>query len=636
MADMPNLNTPITGAVAPAEASLPIAKRMTPERLSEAVKKLQEYKQGKANLEARIIDNDQWYKMRCYPDGGDRDFYSAWLFNAISNKHADAMDNVPEANVLPREQSDEAVAQALSSVIPVILQRSGFEATYSAHWTDKLKGGTGVLGVFWDSAANNGLGDVAIKTIDALNLFWEPGVEDIQLTPHLYCVELRNNDALERQYPQLNGRTGQGLLTPASYIYDDNVKTESKSAVIDWYYKVEDGVKTTLHYCKFCNEVVLYASEDDPEYAQRGFYDHGQYPFVFDPLFTDKGTPCGFGYVDVGRGTQIQIDLINKGILQHVRMGTTPRFFINAGGDVNEEEFADWTKSFVHIAASGDLNDKVKPIEMPSLPGVYPQIYASKIDELKETTGNRDFSQGGTTAGVTAASAIAALQEAGSKLSRDMIKGSYRAYEQVIRLTIELIRQFYDERRVFRIVAPDGGVQPTEQPQDMPQEQQSKYQYVELDNSALKPQPQTVLGVQLAESQPLFDIEITVQKSSPYSKQSQNELALNFYAQGFFAPQNAPSALAALNMMQFDGKDGVVTTIRQNGDLYDKLMQISQIAIQQAQMIDQLTGQDTTSQIAAQVDGTATAPSGGAPRMSADNSLVGQAKRRVADSTSPK
>ena len=58
----------------------------------------------------------------------------------------------------------------------------------------------------------------------------------------------------------------------------------------------------------------------------------------------------------------------------------------------------------------------MKPIEVFPLNGTYYQVYQGKIEELKETSGNRDFSQGSTASGVTAASAIAALQEAGSKL----------------------------------------------------------------------------------------------------------------------------------------------------------------------------------------------------------------------------
>ena len=80
----------------------------------------------------------------------------------------------------------------------------------------------------------------------------------------------------------------------------------------------------------------------------------------------------------------------------------------------------------------------------------------SRIEELKEISGNRDLTQGGTTGGVTAASAIAALQEAGSKLSRDMLKSAYRAFAKQCYLIIELMRQFYDEQRVFRITGQRG------------------------------------------------------------------------------------------------------------------------------------------------------------------------------------
>ena len=52
---------------------------------------------------------------------------------------------------------------------------------------------------------------------------------------------------------------------------------------------------------------------------------------------------------------------------------------------------------------------------------------------------------------LTAASAIAALQEAGSKLSRDMLKSSYRSFAKECYFIIDLMRQFYDESRVYRI-----------------------------------------------------------------------------------------------------------------------------------------------------------------------------------------
>ena len=108
-----------------------------------AYQTLIKYKEGKANLEQKIIDNEQWYKLRhweCMRDKKkDIQPTSAWLFNCIANKHADAMDNFPSPNVLPREEGDKAEAEMLSSIIPVVLDQNEFEQTYSDVWHYKLK-----------------------------------------------------------------------------------------------------------------------------------------------------------------------------------------------------------------------------------------------------------------------------------------------------------------------------------------------------------------------------------------------------------------------------------------------------------------------------------------------------------------
>ena len=125
---------------------------------------------------------------------------------------------------------------------------------------------------------------------------------------------------------------------------------------------------------------------------------------------------------------------------------------------VNEEELADLSRDIVHVV--GRLNeDSFRPLQTAGLQGNSLSYRNSRIEELKEISGNRDMTQGGTAGGVTAASAIAALQEAGSKLSRDSNMASYRAFRKVCLMAVELIRQFYDLPRAFRILGPQGGVE---------------------------------------------------------------------------------------------------------------------------------------------------------------------------------
>ena len=611
------------------------------EQIQKANLTLQKYKEGKANLEQRIVANEQWYKIRHWECMRKKDTTevqpsSAWLFNCIANKHADAMDNFPSPNILPREEGDKAEAEMLTSIIPVILDQCDFEETYSDVMNYKLKMGTGVYGVFWDKSKMNGLGDVSIRKIDLINLFWESGIMDIQKSRNIFHVELADNDLLISTYPQLQGKLGTATMDITKYIYDDTVDTTNKSIVVDWYYKKSQGGKTVLHYVKYVNDEVLFATENDPNFAERGWYDHGLYPFVFDPLFTTEGTPTGFGYIDVGKDSQEYIDRGGQAIMQNMLANAKPRHFIRNDGGVNEEEYADLSKDFIHV--DNNLGqDSILPVQGKPLNDIYVTVINNKVDELKETTGNRDISTGGTTSGVTAASAIAAMQEAGSKLSRDNNKASYRAFRKLCLMVIELIRQFYDLPRCFRIMGDNGAAR-----------------YVQYSNAGIQPQMQGMeMGLDLGYRLPLFDIEVTAQKQSPYSKMSQNELALQFFSAGFFNPQIADQALACLDMMDFDRKHFVMQKIAQNGGMYQQMMAMQQQMVMLAQMVDAHQGSNIAEQLMAQFSGGApVAPidgSGGADpakNVEQTEALGGKegtkeathtkkARQRVAESTDP-
>lgn len=565
--------------------------------VKQARQTLLDYKKGKANLDARIRENERWYKLRHWEmarrsgNGGDPEPTSAWLFNSLANKHADAMDNYPEPAVLPREAGDREVAKVLSSVLPVVLEQQRFEDVYDKHWWRKLRVGTGVYGVFWDKNLMNGLGDVVVKDIDLLSLYWEPGCDDIQNSRNVFYTTLMDNDLLLAAYPQLEGKLGDAV-DQAQYIHDESIDTSKKSVVVDWYYKLRDGTRTVVHYCKFVNDVILYSSEENELKARReaeigaaegvmpaaqpraeGFYRHGQYPFVFDTLFPVEDSPVGFGWLDVCKDPQLYIDKLGQNILKSAVIGSRRRYFVRADGGVNEQEYADLSKDFVHYQG-GDPSESIVPIETPTLNGVYVDVMNGKVEELKETSGNRDFSQGGTSGGVSAASAIAALQEAGSKLSRDMIRASYRAFEKVCSLVIELIRQFYDEPRTFRITGENGAEE-----------------FVPLSNQQMMMRPQgTDFGVDMGESEPVFDIKVRVQKRSAFSTLAQNEMAKEFFAAGFFNPQMADQALACIEMMDFEGKQQVEQRIQRNGGMYQQMLQMQAQMAQMSEIINGLTG----------------------------------------------
>lgn len=546
--------------------------------LTELTRTLQKYKAGKASIERRTVAAENWWKLRNQAEErkktegiGGFQAVSGWLHNVIVSKHADAIEAFPEPSILPREEGDKAEAGILSKIIPVILEQNEFEKTYSDCMWQKLKTGTGVYKIYWDADKLGGLGDIAIERVDLLNVFWEPGVRDIQDSRYFFHTSLEDNDELERQYPQLQGRLRGNAFMATKFVYDDSVPTDGKSTVIDVYYKKYSGGKKVLHYCKYVGDTLLYSTENTAQsmagseqmaQALPGLYEHGFYPFVFDSLFPVEGSPCGYGFIDLCQNSQTQIDMMQTAFVKNTMLGATPRYFQRMDGAINEEEFLNLANPVIHV--SGNLGeDSIRSVDYRPLSGNYLEMRTSIINELRETSGNTETSVGLINAGVTAASAIAALQEASGKGSRDATRASYRAYGQIISMCIELIRQFYDLPRQFRITG-----------------QLGIEQFVSYSNSGIKPQYQGMIGdTDLGMRLPVFDIKVIPQKKNSYTRLSQNELALQFYQLGFFAEGQADQALACMSMMEFEGKDGLMQRLAYNGTMQRELAMYQQYAL---------------------------------------------------------
>jgi len=591
------------------------AAMIGPEQLKTFLKVLEEYKSGKVKTESRIVASENWWKLRnsveeeketnIGADGGYKST-SGWLHNVLVSKHADAMEAYPEPNILPREQGDRGEARMLSSIIPCVLEQNHFEDTYSDVMWQKVKQGTGVYKAVWDKSKLNGLGDISVEKVNILNIYWEPGITDIQRSRYFFHTELYDKDILEGKYPELEGKLKGQSFVSTKFLYDDHVNTENKHTVIDVYYHKYVQGRKTVQYCKFVGDVVLYATENDPEMAMRGLYDHGMYPYVFDPLFPIEGSPCGYGYVDLCRSPQTTIDLLNTSFVKNAMVGATPRYFSRGEGAINEKEFLNLNNPIVHHTGNLDEN-ALRRIEHTSLDGVYVNVYDRVVQELRETSGNTETSTGNISSGVTAASAIAALQQASGKGSRDSTQQSYRAFAQIVEICIELIRQFYDMPRKFRILGQYGAEE-----------------YITYVNQGLQLQAQ---GVGFDDKEtfrlPVFDIKVSAQKKNVYTKVTQNELALQFFQLGFFNPQMTDQALMCLDMMEFDGKDGIMQKVSQNGTMFQKLLQYMQLALTFAQQLDPMSAEAIAQDILMTTGGAGVPASGGGAGLAQSRAMAG-------------
>lgn len=469
--------------------------------------------------------------------------------NVIMNKHADLMDNFPEAVFLPRARDDEETAKMLNSVMPCVFERNGFLRIYSEVNTDKLVGGTGAYAVIWNGKKDNGIGDVEICKADILSLFWEPFIENIQDSRNVFYVRLYDTEEIKEMYPQLEDVSTTTLGLENYRTYDNQNKENGKAAVIDWYYK-KNGV---LHFAKFCGDEVLEATENEPEKYPKGLYNHGLYPFFLDPLFRLRDTPTGFSFVDICRSCQGSLDELKRDILKNIKVNSQTRSLVSANAGLNLADLNDLSKDFIEAQT---VDNATRPFETKDIASGALNMYNALINEIKETTGTNDASNGAGSAGVTSGSAIAALQEAGGKISRDINKSGYNVFTEICSCIIELMRQFYTLPRFYRITGED-----------------NQTEYVDFDNTQLLKQ-QTDESGQIFDRMPIFDIKVKAQKASPFATAASNEMMMNLYKLGFFNPQNADSALIALEGMSFEGKTKVEEMIKKNQTLEQTVQQL--------------------------------------------------------------
>ena len=533
---------------------------------------LRKAKDGHALMDQEIVQNETWYRSRHWEvfrgkQAVDRpEPVTAYLFNVIANKHADAMDNYPKPNFLPAERDDDMEAKKLSMAVPVILEKNGYRKVYSDSWWYKLKHGFVIKGVFWDAEKLNGIGDIRCSYIDKLNCTWDG--ETIEKSRNMFIYTEESTSALKEQFPDIE-IGGQKVVQPLRYTETPENANSETTLLVDWYtLKLGPDGRDILQYRKLVGENLVYDSDADderPESAVEGFYKHGKFPVVVDILFPIEGTSFGFGFIAIAKSPQMYIDKVDQLIVENALQSGRKRWFRKNNGAVNMAQFADWSQPFVDV--EGSLDDaNLREIETKPLDPFISAHRQFKVQELKDITANDVFNSGNGGKGVTAASAIYALQEAGNKVSRDMIAMSYEAYREEMNLIIELIRQMYNVTRSFRIDKPDG-----------------TYDFQDFNNEGMQAQPYPdQMGMTDQYRVPEFDIKVSAEKSNPYSTMLMNEMGQAMFGSGMFNPQMAEPALVALEMMHFEGKEKIAEMIQKNSMMYQQMQQMQQALVKLA------------------------------------------------------
>lgn len=539
--------------------------------IRDLLNELKIYQDAKKVMDQEAIANERWFESKHwqYIKGNQKEIghepTTPFILNAVWNKHADALDNYPEPIFLEREPGDKEEADKLSKIMPLVLEKNDFEKTYSDVWWQKLKQGTGVYYVGWDSSKEGGLGDIVIKKIDLLRFFAQPHIDNIQDSKYIFVLSIVDTELLKQQFPGKEIVSNAASSELQGYMENyQQTELAGKSLLIDCYERRRNARgKIVLHLTKIVGETMLYSSRQDERMAEEGLYEHGLYPFVIDPFIPKESSLYGIGMVECAKSTQEYIDKLDYLIEYNALASGRPRWLVKRSSGVRPQDITDLSKDLIECDSSVD-DSAIRQIQSNPIPAYLINHRQNKISELKEVLGNRDFAQGGVSGGVTAYGAISALQEAGNKLSRDTIKSSYRAFHDIVNICVELIREFYDEQRCFRIAGDNG-----------------KVDYTTISNAELKMQQRIGESGEIYYRKAIFDIKIIPQRKNPFNTNTHNQLVLQLLQSGAFTPQAADSAIVALNAMVLDNKDRIIQSLQELKANYQQQQQMQMMQAQQ-------------------------------------------------------
>jgi len=460
------------------------------------------------------------------------------LFSTLESLLADVMDNYPKAHIFSEEAKDERIAEGLEKVVGNILKKRNYRSTYREKVRQALKKGVSVQEVFWDDTLSGGLGDINIRSWDVKNFLFDSTVEDIQEGRAVFKFGFYHKNWFEKNYPGCYLKLRADGYTKDGYSDIPNTDQDEHMVIEYWYKTYDDEGRDIVHMAKLAGGLLLERSEDKkPE----GMYSHGMYPFIVEPLYRLEGLPIGLGMIDVLKNLQQYADKLDQIILKNTLMSGKLKMLINKNADVDEEAMLDWSKEVVSAARIDD--GAVRWFQAAPLNPYVLAHMKGKLAAIKEESGQNQFVRGDTNKGVTAASAILALQNAGSKRSRMIIDQMYDGFSLLVRMIVELIKENYTESRVFRMDSTEGAY-------DMPfSADLLKYRYDEKLNKPI------LVDGKKQERYMDFEITIEVEKNTPYQTLYLNELAMNLLSARIIDQDEA------LSMMNFDGKDKLVNMI---------------------------------------------------------------------------
>ena len=474
------------------------------------------------------------------------------LKSTVNNCIADQMDNMPEATMAPERPGLEDTATDLTDVVRFILDQNDYEAIHRRRVEDFFVTGSSVTQVCWDEDMDSGKGDVALIRWPLEAFLWDPFAETIPSARALMKVSWHPLGWFRDHYPEAGKYvTGEDQSRHAVGQHDAQLEAgnddEAQAMLVEYWYRTYDAKKNrySINVAYMAGGALLDSFED--------VYDHGMYPFIVDAMTPIEGLPVGEGLVMELAPMMRYVNRYAHYIDENLRMSSKNRALVRRNANLDVNALRNWQENIIQ---GDDISpDAVQWFQSKPLSGMAPQQMLQFQSDIKQDSGQNQFTRGETAGGVTAASAISALQEAGGKITRLRTAVLNQGFKDMVEQVMWLVSQFYGDKKARMITGRDGKPR-------------------EVDMSA-----KHLMGAGKANKgklpAPPYHVQIQISRRNPLRVQAQNELFIQAYTMAAQAGQQFPLSML-FELLQVDGKDRIMPVLQSLDQTQASMQQLTQ------------------------------------------------------------
>lgn len=480
------------------------------------------------------------------------------LKSTFNNCVADQVDNVMEAKMSPETVQAQEVTDDINDIVHYIYEYNEYSAMHRTRVEDFIGTGTAVTQIMWDEDAAHGEGEVVFFRVPIESFLWDPAESDIQNARALFKVTWHPLSWYKSHFPDKYTYISSDEHTPEAVGENMNQEElgsdEPKAMLLEYWYRTYDDAKG-----KYQINVAYFAGRALLEH-HKNLYAHGMYPFVLDVHTAIEGLPVGEGMVMELVPMMRYINRYAHYMDINIRASSKMRLLVNKRSGILEDEAADWNRDVLVGDSIGE--ESIRFMTSPPLSNLASNQMLQMQTDLKQDSGQNQFTRGETAGGVTAATAISALQEAGGKQTRMRTEALKRGFKRITEQVLWLIAQYYDDERVMRITGKEDNVREIKA---------SSARLMGRKKGAIPPPPYTV--------------RIQIERRNPNAISEQNQLFIDAYKMSAESGQMFPLS-ALFSILNIDGKDKILPIIR-SVENYQQVMQQLQQENAQLQQVNQ-------------------------------------------------